>query len=80
MGEQYLAVGEVARRLGVRPRDLSDALYSGTLDRSRCVLAGGRWLLPMGYLAEAARILAHRGGPGTTKGQSSAARSVARCA
>ena len=46
----HLSVSEAARRLGVRPRDISDLLYSRRLDDDRCPVVAGRRLLPADYL------------------------------
>jgi hypothetical protein len=54
----YLTVSEVARRLGVRPRDISDLFYQRRLSDKTCPVLGGRRLIPEHYLptiAEAVR-------------------------
>ncbi len=52
-GEQmdYLIVSEVARRIGARPKDISDAFYRRLLDDTRCPIIGGRRLIPLDYVA-----------------------------
>jgi hypothetical protein len=56
---EYLSVGEAAARVGggVLPRHISDALYSGRLDGSRCPMIGGRRLIPEDYVEEIGRVL-----------------------
>lgn len=49
---QYMTVGEVARRLGARPKDVSDLLYRRELRDDLCPLVGGRRLIPETYLDE----------------------------
>ena len=41
-----LSVREVARQLGVRPRDISDLFYARRLDDARCPIIGGRRRIP----------------------------------
>ena len=53
----HLIVSEVARRLGARPKDISDLFYLRRLDGSRCPIVGGRRLIPVEYLPEIERAL-----------------------
>ncbi len=48
----YHIVSEVARRLGVRPRDISDLFYQRRLDDARCPIVGGRRLIPADYISD----------------------------
>lgn len=47
---EYISVGEAAKRLGVKTRDISVPLYDGRLDSDRCPLIAGRRLVPVDYL------------------------------
>lgn len=42
----YLSVGDVARRLGVSPRRITDLYYSGRVRSDRCPVIAGRRLIP----------------------------------
>jgi hypothetical protein len=57
----HLGSTEVARLFGVRPRDISDLFYGGILDDSKCVVVGGRRLIPRTYLDTIKRVLLKRG-------------------
>jgi len=46
----FFIVSEVARQLGVRPRDISDLFYQRRLDDGRCPVVGGRRLIPADYI------------------------------
>ena len=43
-------VSEVARRLGVRPRDISDLFYARKLSDEVCTVRKGRRRIPSDYL------------------------------
>jgi hypothetical protein len=47
---QHLIVSEVARRIGARPKDISDLFYQRRLDGARCPIVGGRRLIPVDYV------------------------------
>lgn len=47
---QHLSVSEAARRLGARPRDISDLFYRRELRDDLCPIVGGRRLIPEDYL------------------------------
>jgi hypothetical protein len=49
---EYLLVSDVARRLGVAPRAISDLFYSRRLSDGLCPIVGGRRLIPPYYLNE----------------------------
>jgi hypothetical protein len=49
-GQACVTVSEVARRLGVRPRDISDLFYQLRLDDAACPIVGGRRLIPIEYV------------------------------
>jgi hypothetical protein len=55
-----LSVSEAARRLGCRPRDVSDMLYQRRVDDSRCPLIGGRRLIPVALLPQMESLLQRR--------------------
>ena len=46
----HLFVSDVARRLGVRPRDISDLFYQRLLRDDSCPIVGGRRLIPRTYV------------------------------
>jgi hypothetical protein len=48
--DHFLIVSEVARRLGVPPRAVSDLFYQRKLDDARCPIVGGGRLIPEAYL------------------------------
>jgi hypothetical protein len=48
---EYLVVSDVARRLGVRPRDISDLFYQRRLNDDLCPIVGGRRLIPVDYVS-----------------------------
>ena len=43
-------MSELARKLGCRPRDISDLFYGRQLDDSACPVVGGRRLVPDAYV------------------------------
>jgi hypothetical protein len=47
---QPLSVSEAARRIGARPKDISDLFYQRKLDDQRCPIVAGRRLIPEDYL------------------------------
>jgi hypothetical protein len=47
---KHLSVSEVARRLGARPKDISDLFYQRKLDDRRCPITAGRRLIPEDYV------------------------------
>jgi hypothetical protein len=57
-------VSEVARRLGVRPREISDLFYQRRLSDERCPVVGGRRLIPPDYVPTIASALQARGSTG----------------
>ena len=59
--DDFLTVGQVADKIGVRPRDVSDAFYSRVLDAARCPVVNGRRFIPTDYVPEVRRVLAERG-------------------
>jgi hypothetical protein len=58
---QYVTVGEIARLHNVPPRVISDAFYSRKLDDSRCIIAGGRRLIPRAYVPDVVEYLRRAG-------------------
>lgn len=59
-----LSVSEAARRLGVRPKDISDAFYQRRLRDDLCPIIAGRRLIPDDYLEQIAQTLKLRLGQG----------------
>jgi hypothetical protein len=47
---KHFSVSEVARRIGARPKDISDLFYQRKLDDRRCPVTGGRRLIPEDYV------------------------------
>jgi hypothetical protein len=47
---KHFSVSEVARRIGARPKDISDLFYQRKLDDQRCPLTAGRRLIPEDYV------------------------------
>ena len=60
MTKQY-SVSEVARRLGVKPRDISDLFYRRELNDDLCSIVAGRRLIPEDYLPVISETLNGRG-------------------
>lgn len=52
MNVPFLSLSDVARRLGVSPRVVSDLFYQRRLDDSRRVLVGNQRLIPEEYLPQ----------------------------
>jgi hypothetical protein len=46
----YLSVSEAADKIGVKPRDISGAIYDRKLDADRCPIVAGRRLIPADYI------------------------------
>jgi len=59
----YLSVSEAARRLGARPKDISDLFYRRMLRDDLCPIVAGRRLIPDDYLDRIAAALKRQGRP-----------------
>jgi len=57
----HLSVSEAARRLGARPRDISDLFYRRRLRDDLCPIVAGRRLIPEDYLDMVAAALRRAG-------------------
>jgi hypothetical protein len=57
----YLSVGDVARRLGVKPYQVTRLFYDGLLREDLCPLIAGRRLVPEAYLPAVAAELRRKG-------------------
>jgi len=57
----YLSVSEAARRLGARPKDISDLFYRRQLRDDLCPIMAGRRLIPESYLDMIALVLKRAG-------------------
>jgi len=60
---RHLSVSEAARRLGARPRDISDLFYKRRLSDDSCPIVGGRRLIPERLLDAIAIELRRAGKP-----------------
>jgi hypothetical protein len=61
---QFLTASQVAERLGVRPRDVSDAFYGRQLDPNRCQTVGEKKktrLIPVDMLDEIRDVMVRLG-------------------
>jgi hypothetical protein len=56
----HLSVSEVARRLGRRPRDVSDLFYQCVLSDECCPVVGGRRLIPIEFVPVIVEALRRR--------------------
>jgi hypothetical protein len=57
----HLIVSQVARRIGARPKDISDLFYLRKLDDARCPVVGGRRLIPEDYIPGIVQVLRDAG-------------------
>ncbi len=57
---RHHSVSEVARQLGVKPREISDLFYCRELRDDLCPIVAGRRLIPDTYLQEIADVLRRR--------------------
>lgn len=60
---ELLIVSEVARRLGAKPKDISDLFYRRELRDDLCPIVGGRRLIPDDYLEIIRSALKRAGKP-----------------
>ena len=54
---KQLSVSEVARRIGAKPKDISDLFYLRELRDDLCPIVGGRRLIPESYVDTVRRVL-----------------------
>ena len=59
--DEMLSVGDVARRLGVRPAQITDLFYKRHLRDDLCPIVGGRRLIPPSYITMIAMGLRRKG-------------------
>ena len=59
----YLSVSEAARRLGARPKDISDLFYRRRLRDDLCPIVAGRRLIPESYVDMIGMALKRAGRP-----------------
>jgi hypothetical protein len=57
----YHTISEIARRLGIPPRAISDMFYARRLDDARCPVISGRRLVPVDYLPAIEKALRDSG-------------------
>jgi len=58
---KYLSVSEVARRIGAKPKDISDLFYSRKLRDDLCPIVAGRRLIPVDYVLTICAVLRRHG-------------------
>ena len=61
--DNHLSVSDVARRIGARPRDISDLFYRRELRDDRCPVIAGRRLIPSSYIPMVLAALRRNGRP-----------------
>ena len=73
--DNQFSVSEVARRLGAKPKDISELFYRRELRDDLCPIVAGRRLIPESYidvivmvLRRHGRILRENSGPGCGEG------------
>ena len=59
--EELLSVGDVARRLNVRPSQVTQLFYERRLRDDLCPIVGGRRLIPHDYVEVIAMELKRKG-------------------
>ena len=59
--DELLGVGDVARRLNVRPSQVTQLFYERRLRDDLCPIVGGRRLIPHDYVAIIAMELKRKG-------------------
>ena len=68
--ERQLSVSEVARRIGAKPKDISDLFYRRELRDDLCPIVAGRRLIPDYYIDVIDMVLKRHGrGPMQQDGQ-----------
>lgn len=59
--QKFFSVSELARELGCRPRDISDAFYRRWLDDTVTPIVSGRRLIPADYVPTIREVLCRHG-------------------
>ena len=57
----YLSVGDVAKRLGVMPTQVTGLFYKGQVRGDECPIIAGRRLIPPKYIDVIAMVLRRQG-------------------
>lgn len=57
---QYTTISELARRLDVPPRVISDLFYARKLDDTVCPIVSGRRLIPDSYVPVVEQVIRDR--------------------
>lgn len=57
----FTVVSQVARQLGVKPRDISDLFYARVFDDAQCPIVAGRRMIPLSYVPAIEAVLRERG-------------------
>jgi hypothetical protein len=60
MQEKLFSATEVARKLGVLPREIPDLFYQGRLDHSACPSVGGRRMIPASFIPTIRKAIRER--------------------
>lgn len=63
--QNQLSVSEVARRIGAKPKDISDLFYQRELRDDLCPIIAGRRIIPESYLDMIRMALKRHGRPVT---------------
>lgn len=61
MDDKYLGVGDVAKRLGVRPHQVTALFYERRLRDDVCPIVSGRRIIPESYVRVIAVVLRRKG-------------------
>ena len=59
--DELLSVGDVAKRLNVRPSQVTQLFYERRLRDDLCPIVGGRRLIPQDYVEVIAMVLRRKG-------------------
>ena len=59
--EKVYSISELARKLGIAPRKISDLFYFRKLDEAQCPMVGMRRIIPESYVATVKRVLRETG-------------------
>ena len=57
----FTTISSLARKHGIRPREISDLFYQRKLSDKRCPIVDGRRLIPESYVGKIESLLRERG-------------------